>query len=86
MRPSGSSAPASRPFATMMKSGEKRSSAGTTTRSKAATYAPRPPPRGSGTLMLAPAPAPSPFSSTAPEKSGKQPSWCSEIVSTLGSS
>ena len=64
MRPSGSNALASSPDATKTRSGAKRSSAGTTTCSIAARYAPIPEPAGSGMLTVAPRPGPSPTSST----------------------
>ena len=52
IRPSGSIALGSKPDATITSSGRKRSSAGTTTCSNVATYAPSPEPGGSGTLRL----------------------------------
>ena len=66
-------------------SGPKLRSAGATTFSNVATYAPTPEPAGSGTLMLKPAPAPEPVSVIAPELGGKLLSWWIEIVSTFGS-
>ena len=56
IRPSGSSAPASKPQAITISSGANASSAGTTTRSSASRYAPVPDPAGSGTLRVVPAP------------------------------
>ncbi len=85
MRASGSKPAASRPEATITRSGAKRAIAGTTTRSIAARYAPQPEPAGSGMLTAVPTPSPSPFSVTWPESGGSQSSWCSEIVSTDGS-
>ena len=69
----------------MISSGPKLRSAGATTFSNAATYAPTPEPAGSGTLMLKPWPAPEPASVIAPEPGGKLLSWWIEIVSTFGS-
>ena len=63
MHPRGSRAPASKPQAITISSGAYASSAGTTTRSRAARYAPAPEPAGSGTLRVVPTAAGPPVSS-----------------------
>jgi hypothetical protein len=70
MDDSGSSALASNPALTRISSGANASSAGDTTRSNAARYAPLPEPGGSGTLSVKPAPRPAPPSDIAPLPTG----------------